>query len=185
MLGVSFVVGVFIVTDSLRATFDDIADDIAGSIDLRVRSEIEFRRSTETRPKWTPHWPTRSPRSTASPAITGGVAAWNVVIIDPDGEPLPSVGPPQLGVSWVDEQALSELFLAEGRPPAGPDEFATNARTAEFADLVIGETYRVSLPEGTRAFELVGTVNWANPDEDQSQGVQFTVFDLGPPPRNC
>ena len=111
-------------------------------------------------------------------AVTGGVAAWNVVIIDDEGDPLPSVGPPQLGVSWVDEQALSELYLAEGRPPAGPDEFATNAGTADFADLVIGETYRVSLPEGTRAFELVGTVNWANPEEDQSQGVQFTVFDL-------
>ena len=177
VLGVAFVVGVFIVTDSLRATFDQVADDIAGSIDLRVRSEIEFGDRLNA-PEVDPALAEVIAGVDGVAAVTGGVAAWNVVIIDADGEPLQSVGPPQFGVSWVDEQALSELFLAEGRPPAGPGEFATNARTAEFADLVIGETYRVSLPEGTRSFELVGTVNWADPDEDQSQGVQFSVFDL-------
>jgi len=177
VLGVSFVVGVFIVTDSLRATFDDIADDIAGSIDLRVRSELEFGDRLNA-PEVDPALAEGIAGIDGVAAVTGGAAAWNVVIIDPDGEPLQSVGPPQLGVSWSDEENLTELFLAEGRPPAGPDEFATNSGTAEFADLVIGETYRVSLPEGTRAFELVGTVNWADPDEDQSQGVQFSVFDL-------
>ena len=177
VLGVSFVVGVFIVTDSLRATFDDIADDIAGSIDLRVRSEIEFGDRLNA-PEVDPALADQIAGVDGVAAVTGGVAAWNVVIIDEEGEPLQSFGPPQFGVSWSDEQALSELFLAEGRPPGGPNEFATNSGTAEFADLRIGETYRISLPEGTRAFELVGTVNWADPDEDQSQGVQFTVFDL-------
>ena len=177
VLGVSFVVGVFIVTDSLRATFDDIADDIAGSIDLRVRSEITFGDRLNA-PEVDPALAEQIAGVDGVAAVTGGVAAWNVVIIDEAGEPLQSFGPPQFGVSWSDEPALTELFLAEGRPPAGPNEFATNSGTAEFADLRIGETYRISLPEGTRSFELVGTVNWADPDEDQSQGVQFTVFDL-------
>ena len=177
VLGVAFVVGVFIVTDSLRATFDDIADDIAGSIDLRVRSEIEFGDRLNA-PEVDPALAGEVAAVDGVAAVTGGVAAWNVVIIDDEGEPLHSSGPPQFGVSWSDEAALSELFLAEGRPPAGPDEFAANARTADTAGLVIGETYRVSLPDGTRAFQLVGTVNWADPDEDQSQGAQFAVFDL-------
>ena len=177
VLGVSFVVGVFIVTDSLRATFDDIADDIAGSIDLRVRSEIEFGDRLNA-PEVDPALADEIADVDGVAATTGGVGAWNVVIIDEEGEPLQSFGPPQFGVSWSDEPALSELFLAEGRPPAGPSEFATNAGTAEFADLRIGETYRISLPEGTRSFELVGTVNWADPEDDQSQGVQFAVFDL-------
>lgn len=177
VLGVAFVVGVFIVTDSLRATFDDIADDIAGSIDLRVRSELEFGDRLNA-PEVDPDLAGEIAGLDGVAAVTGGVLAWNVVIIDDDGEPLQSFGPPQLGVSWSDEEALTELFLAEGLPPGAPDEFATNARTAEFADLVIGQTYRVSLPEGTRSFRLVGTVNWADPDEDQSQGVQFSVFDL-------
>lgn len=177
VLGVSFVVGVFIVTDSLRATFDDIADDIAGSIDLRVRSEITFGDRLNA-PEVDPELADEIAGVDGVAAVTGGVAAWNVVIIDEAGEPLRSTGPPQFGVSWSDEPALSELFLAEGRPPAGPDEFATNARTADTADLVIGKTYRVSLPDGTRAFQLVGTVNWADPVEDQSQGAQFAVFDL-------
>lgn len=177
VLGVAFVVGVFIVTDSLRATFDDIADDIAGSIDLRVRSQLEFGDRLNA-PEVPVAVADEIARVDGVAAVTGGVAAWNVVIIDEEGEPLESLGPPQFGVSWSDEEALTELYLAEGRPPADSGEFAVNSGTAEFADLVIGQTYRVSLPEGTRAFELVGTVNWADPDEDQSQGVQFSVFDL-------
>ena len=177
VLGVSFVVGVFIVTDSLRATFDDIADDIAGSIDLRVRSEIEFGDRLNA-PTVDPALAEDIARIDGVAAVSGGVAAWNVVIIDPEGEPLQSFGPPQLGASWIDDPALSEFYPAEGRPPAAPDEFATNAGTAEFADLVVGETYRVSLPEGTRSFRLVGTLNWADPNEDQSGGAQFTIFDL-------
>ena len=127
VLGVAFVVGVFIVTDSLRATFDDIADDIAGSIDLRVRTEIEFGDRLNA-PEVDPALVDEIAGVDGVEAVTGGVAAWNVVIIDEAGEPLQSVGPPQLGVSWSGEEALSELFLAEGRPPAGPDEFATNRR---------------------------------------------------------
>ena len=177
VLGVSFVVGVFIVTDSLRATFDEIADDIAGSIDLRARSEIEFGDRLNA-PTVDPALADEIAEIDGVAATTGAIFAWNVVIIGADGEPLQSSGPPQAGVSWSNEPALTEFYLAEGRRPAGPNEFATNAGTAELADLVIGETYRVSLPEGTRSFELVGTVNWADPDEDQSGGVQFAVLDL-------
>ncbi|MCY3925979.1 MAG: ABC transporter permease [bacterium] len=177
VLGVAFVVGVFIVTDSLRATFDDIADDIAGSIDLRVRSELEFGDRLNA-PEVDPALADEIAEIDGIAAVTGGVAAWNVVILDEAGEPLETTGAPQFGVSWSDDENLTELYLAEGRPPRGPNEFATNSRTTEFADLQIGETYRVSLPEGTRPFELVGTVNWADTDEDQSQGVQFAVFDL-------
>ena len=177
VLSVSFVVGVFIVTDSLRAAFDEIADDIAGSIDLRARSEIEFGDRLNA-PTVDPALADEIAEIDGVAATTGAIFAWNVVIIGADGEPLQSFGPPQAGVSWSDKPALTEFYLAEGRRPAGSTEFATNAGTAELADLVIGETYRVSLPEGTRSFELVGTVNWADPDEDQSGGVQFTVLDL-------
>ena len=177
VLSVSFVVGVFIVTDSLRAAFDEIADDIAGSIDLRARSEIEFGDRLNA-PTVDPALADEIAEIDGVAATTGAIFAWNVVIIGADGEPLQSFGPPQAGVSWSDKPALTEFYLAEGRRPAGSTEFATNAGTAELADLVIGETYRISLPEGTRSFELVGTVNWADPDEDQSGGVQFTVLDL-------
>ncbi len=177
VLGVAFVVGVFVVTDSLRASFDDVADDIAGSIDLRVRSEIEFGDQLNA-PAVEPQLADRIAEIEGVAATVGAVFAWNVVIIDQNGEPLDSFGPPQAGVSWSDEPSLRTFHLAEGRPPAGPTEFAVNAQTAESADLLIGETYRISLPEGTLPFKLVGTVNWADPDEDQGQGVQFSVFDL-------
>ena len=177
VLSVSFVVGVFIVTDSLRAAFDEIADDIAGSIDLRVRSELEFGDRLNA-PTVDPALADEIAGIDGVAATTGGIFTMNVVIIGADGEPLQSFGPPQAGVSWSDEPALTTFYLSEGRRPAGPNEFATNAGTAELADLVIGETYRVSLPEGTRSFELVGTVNWADPDEDQSGGVQFAILDL-------
>lgn len=38
VIGVTFVVGTFSLTDSLRSTFGDLADDIAGETDLTVRA---------------------------------------------------------------------------------------------------------------------------------------------------
>ena len=41
VLGVMFVVGSFVLTDSLRAVFTDLADDIASGVDLTVRTKQE------------------------------------------------------------------------------------------------------------------------------------------------
>ena len=42
LVGVSFVVGSFVLADSLRKTFDDLFTQISQNVDLRVRSSVAF-----------------------------------------------------------------------------------------------------------------------------------------------
>ena len=42
ILGVGFVVGTFVVTDGLRSTFGDLAEDISSGADLFVQADQEF-----------------------------------------------------------------------------------------------------------------------------------------------
>lgn len=42
MFGVGFVVGSFVLTDSLRSTFGQLSSDINSNFDLAIRSEGEF-----------------------------------------------------------------------------------------------------------------------------------------------
>ena len=177
VLGVSFVVGVFITTDSMRASFGVLADDFAAQIDLRVRSDIEFGEQFDA-PPVDPALATEIAATDGVAAVSGAAAALNVVVIKSDGEPVESFGPPQIGTSWSGESALSEVHRAVGRLPTGPGEFSVDVDTAEHADLVIGEQYRIQVPTGTRTFELVGTLFWGHPEENRSAGAQIVAFDL-------
>ena len=40
-LGVSFVAGSFVLADSMRATFDDLFDELSADLDLQVRTVLE------------------------------------------------------------------------------------------------------------------------------------------------
>ena len=42
LVGVSFVVGSFVLADSLRKTFDDLFTNISQNVDLQVRSSVAF-----------------------------------------------------------------------------------------------------------------------------------------------
>ena len=175
--GVAFVVSTFVLSDSLRATFGDLATDIEGSVDLSVRSPGDFRQDFDRPPV---------PESLLETvAAVDGVAAAsprigtdNVFVIDDDGDPAAPNGPPALGVNYSEIEGLRTLYPSgEGRVPVGSDEFAVNVKTADRYDLVIGNDYVVSGPTEQRSFTLVGTVNFGSPDEDRAVGATLAVFD--------
>ncbi len=179
VIGVSFTVGVFITTDGLRSTFDDLSQDIFEGIDLSVRSRVDFGERGLNAPLVDPALEEVVQSIEGVAAAEGGVFELNVVPIDADGDPLESVGPPQMGVSWPVDQTLSQVSVWDdgiSRPPRGPDEFAMDADTARENNFVIGEQYRVATPSGTETFTLVGHFRFGNRD-DATVGAQITAWD--------
>ena len=177
ILGVAFVVSTFALADSLRTTFDELAGDIQSGIDLTVRASGTSSDDFDINP---------IPESTLDEALTvDGVAAGaiqvgsgGVVVIDSDGDPVVPNGPPSFGANWVEEPGIQQYFLTEGgAAPMGADQFVVSATAAEDYDLVVGETYEISGPIEQRAFTLVGTANFADPDEDKSIGSVAVLFD--------
>jgi putative ABC transport system permease protein len=179
LIGVSFVVGTFVITDSLRSSFDSLSDDIGASADLTVRNEVAFGDQLLADPL--PVETLDTVREVDGVNVAeGSVAAIGVVVVKADGEPLEVNGPPQLGVTWPESDEVTTFFPAtdDSRRPIGPDEFALDTRTAQDNDFVIGDTYTVQLPTGPREMTLTAYANFADPDESaQLLGAQLTVFD--------
>ena len=200
VLGVAFLSTSFFLTDRLRDTFDELATDISGELDLVVRASIDEGANRINRlpvPEEVLGFLQDVPgiRSVA-PSVMG----WNVVPLytDDNGE-LTAIGTnggaPQFGFNYgVPDGAnygntledLSQLFITDGRAPlrtesiSDPDivgEFMLDNMTADEYGFTIGKTYTVSAPIGNRQFVLVGTANFGDPDENKSIGANISAFD--------
>lgn len=173
VLGVTFVVGVFVLTDSLRSTFSELAAEIADGTDLTVRTPQVLGQDFDRLPV---------PETLADTigAVDGvaevfpGVAAVNVAIIDGAGEAIEPQGPPQLGFNY----STANFFLVDGREPARDHEVVVDTTTVDDNDLVIGQTYSISGPADQERFELVGTFNFGSPESNTSVGQTMAAFDL-------
>ena len=174
LLGVMFTAGVFIFTDSMRSVFSDLSEDIAGRIDFSVRSQQDFGEQSDAAPV-DPALASVIESVDGVQAVSPGITESDVFVQGSRGRPLR--GSYNIGVSWVENDNMSDAFIADGRPPRGGDEFVMNATPVSDEGLAVGETYTLHLPEGTGRFELVGTFNFADRNEDRSAGGNIIAFD--------
>ena len=202
VLGVAFLSTSFFLTDRLRDSFDELATDISGDIDLVVRTSIDEGAERINRlpfPEEVLNLLTDVP---GVRNVWPGVQAWNVVPLysDENGE-LKAIdtngGAPQFGFNvtppdgsdYGETTSVSEgsqLFLTDGRLPRRTEsmlepntvgEFALDNKTADDFGFNIGETYTISAPGGNRQFVLVGTANFGDPDESKNLGANLSLFD--------
>lgn len=176
LLGVMFTVGVFIFSDTLRAVFNDLSEDIAGRTDLSVRSQQAFGDRLAA-PTVDPALAPIIEEVDGVQATAAGIAEFGIIVIDEEGNPL-SGQAPTIGTNWVTNENMSNLFIAKGREPRDRSEFVMNINSVENDDLMIGDTYTIQLPVGPQEFTLVGAFNFADPDKDQSIGAKLVSFDV-------
>ena len=173
VMGVMFVVGAFVLTDSLRSTFSDLAEDITEGTDLTVRVAQEVGNDFD-RPTLPDSLVDPVARIDGVGEVLPGIAAFNVVIVDGTGEAIVPRGPPSLGFNFLPNR----FFIVEGRAPDGVGEFAADATTVDDNDLRVGETYTVNGPSRAEDFELVGVFNFGSSDANNSVGQTMAAFDL-------
>ena len=127
LLGVMFTVGVFIFSDTLRAVFSDLSEDIAGRTDLSVRSHQAFGDRLAA-PTVDPALAPIIEEVDGVQATAAGIAEFGIIVIDEEGNPL-SGQAPTIGTNWVTNENMSNLFIAEGRGPRNSSEFVMNANS--------------------------------------------------------
>ncbi len=171
---VSFVVGSFVLADSLRKTFDDLFADLGADIDLVVRSAQEFDTPEAREPIAVSVIDTIG-------AIDGvdfveGVVQRYTQVLDADGEVIPTNGAPTFGITWLGEESLDGITLKEGRAPTGPDEVALDKSTADRADFAIGDQITYVTDTGRYEATLVGTIGLGS--GDSFGGSQLVAMDF-------
>lgn len=175
VLGVAFVAGTYVFTDTISGGFDDLFNGVYSQIDVSVRqvgsdSGFETGKIPET--------------------IVSDLAALDVVaesegeiwgmsqIISPSGEPIGGQGPPTLGGSWVTSEYLSCFRIDEGdgRPPTSPQEVLIDAATARNHGFELGDSIQVSTLSGASSYELVGIASFG--EADSMMGATAAVWDF-------
>ncbi|MEJ7584808.1 MAG: FtsX-like permease family protein [Acidimicrobiales bacterium] len=184
ILGVGFMAGTFVLTDTIIATFDDLFATANEGIDAVVRQEEAF--DVEVAGGSTVGGSQRDDvdLSVLDTVLTAeGVknAEPNVqgfaFVIGDDNKPVNSLtnGNPQFGSNWLDDEDISPYDLAEGRPPKGPMEAVIDRGTAKKGKLAVGDPIKVQTLAPTFTVTVVGIATFG--DSDNFAGATFVLME--------
>lgn len=175
VIGVSFVAGTYIFTDSMNSAFDVVFEDAYAHVDLTVRPTVpEFGESANSVPN----------------SLLGTLSSINSVdkieaevqgsaqLIDGEGEPIGGAGPPTLGYSWTVTPELNSSTIKEGdgREPTGAGEVVIDVNTAESNNLTVGDTVRIQTNGPVEDFEIVGLLSFG--ETNALAGATLSAFEL-------
>jgi putative ABC transport system permease protein len=165
VLGVAFVAGTLLLTDSLTAGIGNLAPRRATAT-VRAASSLE----EEARPALPADLPARLRRlegvRAAAGRVLGGVQLQPVT---------GSVRGPSLGLSWPEDASLSPLELVAGQPP-GAGEAAVSAGFARSDHVGVGDEVQVATGQDTTELRVSGIVRVNG--TDGAGPASLVVFDL-------
>ncbi len=180
VIGVAFVSGSFVFTDTINARFERLIGDVSSGVDVYVRpAQPDFVDSFQN-----------AELASLDAAVLDDVAAFEGVdrasggvagfaqLVGPDGEPIGGQGPPTLGFSWTEDPGFNPLRIApeNGRSPERADEIVVDVATATRHGLAVGDEIVVLTLVGPGTYRIVGLANFG--DEDSLAGATLTAFTL-------
>ncbi|MDG6101979.1 FtsX-like permease family protein [Dactylosporangium aurantiacum] len=178
VLGVMFVSGAFVLTDTMGRSFDSLFASVYQGTDVNVtqKSKVgdqDFGPSQQANIPAATLDKVRAVPGVAS--VTGEATADGARVIGKNGKVVTTFGPPRLGGNWVGTSDL--LQLREGRAPAADNEIVVNVTTAKSAGgLKVGDDVGVlTLQPGKRVFKLVGIFGYSG-DRDSLGGSLEVLF---------
>ena len=173
VLGVAFVAGSFVFTDTINARFETLFTDVYAGVDATVRPDEASPGGTSLDEELL----AEVLDVDGVEAAAGGVGGF-AQMIDEDGEPIGGQGPPTLGFSWTDETALNSLTIAEGngRAPDTPEEVVIDVATAEGQGFTLGDRVDIQTVGGVDTFTIVGLANFGS--EDNLAGATLSAFEM-------
>lgn len=147
VLGVAFVVGTFIFTDTLKGTFDQLFSTEAPDVVVSQQLGGLGDQGTGSVVSVVPQDVVDTIGELGEvDRVTGDVQVLGVALLDGEGQPVGGSGPPQIGGSWPeypDDPKLSSFTLVEGRAPTAPGEMVVDEQTAEKGGFGVGDTVTV------------------------------------------
>jgi len=171
---VSFVVGSFVLADSLRATFDNLFQELNEEVDLEVRSAQAFDGDGARDP--IDASVAESIRTVEGVDMAEPILQRFAQLLDSDGDVITPAGGPTFGVSWEGDDGLQGVTIKDGRAPSGPGELAIDKATADAENFEIGDTVSYLTDVGTFEGTITATVGLGS--ADSFGGAQLVALDL-------
>ncbi len=179
VLGVAFVAGTLVFSDTLSSSFTALFASTVGDVVVQpVGAQTEQG----------------TPSSKTVPAalldeleqvegvarVDGNVNAFGVYVVGSDDKLIGGLGPPSIGSNWTNAPSPGGVGLeikAGGRAPEGVDEVLLDERTAEKGGYEVGDTVQLLLPRGTAQSEATLTGILWYPEGGSLNGATLTLWD--------
>ena len=166
VLGVAFMAGTFVLTDTLGNVFDNLFANTTRGVDAVVRAKEPFKPSNEqgggevTRPPVPESLVDVVRGVDGVQRAQGNLQEGYALVTGKDGEAIVNQAP-TLGVAWYPRKTAvnQSLQLVKGRQPKTSNEVALDLKTFEDGGFKLGDKVRISFATvEPREFDLVGTV---------------------------
>ncbi len=176
VLGVAFVSGSLVFTDTLKQTFNDLFAQTTP--DVVVTPRTAFSSNDAAGGAATIDAATLGVIQ-GVPGVAkaeGGVFENGVQIVGKDGKILATGGAPAFGSNWLGDRDLSPFRLIDGRGPQQAGEVAVDSQSATKAGLSVGGKVRLTTPGATQTDTVVGIFRFGT--TGNLAGASIVTFDL-------
>lgn len=168
VLGVAFLAGTLVLTDTMRASFDNIFANVNAGTDAVVRSARTLSAGGVQESGGVPESLIATLSEQPDVAAAAGTIQGVGQLIGLDGKPIGGNGPPTLAGNWVDNQVLNPYRIVQGHAPAAHGQIVVDQTTAQKANFTIGTQTTLRVPEsvpvtivGIATFGDVGSLGGA------------------------
>ncbi|GAA2154276.1 ABC transporter permease [Actinomadura napierensis] len=172
ILGVAFVAGTLIFTDTMNKQFDDLFSRVGKNVAVDVRAKKVVGGDDDGQAAQpVPASVLRALKGVDGVKDPQGNVNGYAAVVGRDGKIVGSggQGPPQLGTNW---NTGGSFDLKSGRAPSGAGEVIIDAETAKKGKLAVGDTVGVVSAGPAQRMRIVGLIDTGN-----LMGASVTAFD--------
>jgi putative ABC transport system permease protein len=176
ILGVTFISGTFVLTDTLQSTFNALFGTVFSKVDFQVRGVAQLGSGGNATRRPIPESLLATVRRVPGVEVADGQVQGFAQFVAPDGKAIATGGAPTIAVSFDPYPQLSALHLIAGGPPRGPDDVAMDAGTAQKYGFTVGQRVRVLTLGAPRTFTITGIVQFGT--ASNLAGATLAAFTL-------
>ena len=174
VIGVAFVAGTFIFTDTINASFTDLFERVSKGVDVDVTAkqpvEGDFGGRIQPLPEGTLE------KVESAPGVEAAEPRFETVvsIFDEKRERIGGNGPPSI-VHSTNEERFDPQTYVEGGPAREPGQVTLDEATADREDLKVGDPILIGGREPAKQYEISGITNVG---DQKSIGIQSLSMPL-------
>ena len=155
VVGVAFVSGTFVFTDAIDASFKDLFERVQKGTDVSVQARLAVDEPFAPPPTMPADTLKRVEAVPGVDEAFGSVSSENGVLLDKEGEPITSNGPPTI-ITTAAPERFDALTYVEGHKAETDDEVVIDKATADKYGFKVGDSVTVTVSAPAKKYEVAG-----------------------------
>jgi putative ABC transport system permease protein len=175
VLGVTFISGTLVLTDTLNTMFSALIGNVYSKVDFEIRGVAQFSGGNTTRNPL-PQSLLASVRRIPGVADARGLVEGYAQYVARDGKPISTGSEPTLGLSYDPDPRISDLRIVQGGPPVTDHDVVMDAGTAQQYGFSVGQRVRMLFYGQPATFTISGIAQYGT--ANGLAGITLAAFNL-------